>query len=77
LVDALLTEADRRGLVAVFASTVDVRAAQFFERMGFTRVQHDAVPAAKWTGYDARRRNRVAVFRRELRASTPGAGGAR
>jgi len=77
LVDALLTEADRRGLVAVFASTVDVRAAQFFERMGFTRVQHDAVPAAKWTGYDARRRNRVAVFRRELRASTPEKRGAR
>jgi amino-acid N-acetyltransferase len=70
LVDALLTEADRRGLVAVFATTIDERAAQFFERIGFGRVPQTAVPAAKWDGYDARRRSRVVVFRRELRAGT-------
>ena len=63
-----MSEADRRGLAAVFATTVDERAAQFFERVGFTRVRPSAVPAAKWKGYDARRRARVIVFRRELRA---------
>ncbi len=67
LVDALLSDADRRGLVAVFATTIDDRAAQFFDRIGFTRVRPDAVPAAKWRRYDARRRTRVIVFRRELR----------
>lgn len=71
LVDALLTEAQRRGLVYVFATTIDTRAAQFFERIGFTRVGHDAVPAAKWRGYDVRRRSRAVVFRRELRTAAP------
>ena len=65
LIDALLAEAQRRRLGYVFACTVDARAAQFFERMGFTRVAHDAVPPAKWIGYDARRRGRVVTFRRE------------
>jgi len=68
LVEALLTEADRRGLAYVFAATIDDRAALFFERIGFTRVGHDAVPAAKWMGYDARRRGRVVAFRRDLHA---------
>jgi N-acetylglutamate synthase-like GNAT family acetyltransferase len=70
LVEALLTDADRRGLVYVFATTIDDRAAQFFERIGFTRVRQDAVPMAKWAGYDARRRSRVVVFRRDLRAGS-------
>ena len=68
LVEALLTEADRRGLAFVFAITVDDRAAQFFERIGFVPVPHSAVPAAKWVGYDARRRGRVRAFRRDLHA---------
>jgi amino-acid N-acetyltransferase len=70
LVDALLTEADRRGLAYVFATTIDVRASQFFERVGFTRVDPRQVPAAKWIGYDKKRRNRVVTFRRELRGTT-------
>jgi amino-acid N-acetyltransferase len=70
LVEALLSDADRRGLVAVFATTIDDRAAQYFERIGFTRVPPDAVPAAKWKGYDRRRRARAIVFRRALRAAS-------
>ena len=70
LIDALLNEADRRGLAAVFATTIDDRAAQFFERVGFTRVRHGDVPHAKWVGYDRRRRSRVSVFRRELRTAS-------
>ena len=57
-----------RGLDYVFACAVDERAMQFFARLGFARVEAGAVPAAKWTGYDARRRVRVAVFRRPLSA---------
>jgi len=41
---------------------------QFFARLGFARVDADAVPTTKWAGYDARRRARVAVFRRPLPA---------
>ncbi len=69
LVGALLTEAARRNLEYVFACTIDDRAAQFFERIGFARVPHAAVPAAKWIGYDRRRRRRVGTFRRELRGA--------
>jgi len=31
------------------------------------------VPKSKWAGYQAHRRKRVTVFRRELRAGTGGA----
>ncbi|MGH7893203.1 MAG: GNAT family N-acetyltransferase [Candidatus Binatia bacterium] len=68
LVSALLTEAARRDLDYVFACTIDDRAAQFFERIGFVRLPHAAVPAAKWMGYDRRRRSRVVTYRRDLRA---------
>ena len=66
LVSRLLAEAESRGLEYVFACAVDGRAQQFFERLGFERVSAAAVPAAKWVGYDRRRRARVAVFRRRL-----------
>jgi len=70
LVSRLLNEAERRGLAYVFACAVDERAMQFFARLGFERVAADEVPAAKWTGYDASRRARVAVFKRRLPAPT-------
>ena len=66
LVSRLLVEGETRGLAYVFACAVDRRAQQFFERLGFERVRADDVPAAKWVGYDRRRRSRVAVFRRRL-----------
>jgi amino-acid N-acetyltransferase len=69
LVLHLLGEAERRGLDSVFACTIDERAHQFFVRLGFRRVAPDAVPAAKWCGYDARRRRRVVVLQRRLAAS--------
>jgi len=68
LVRELLDQAERQGLRYVFACAVDERAQQFFERQGFVRVSHGEVPAAKWKAYDARRRARVSVFRRDLRA---------
>jgi N-acetylglutamate synthase-like GNAT family acetyltransferase len=71
LVQRLLAEGTRRGLDYVFACAVDERAMQFFARLGFERVGAAAVPAAKWVGYDARRRARVAVFKRRL-AAAPG-----
>jgi amino-acid N-acetyltransferase len=68
LVARLLVEAERRGLAYVFAAAVDERAQQFFARLGFVPVDPRSVPRAKWRGYDARRRARVTVFRRELAA---------
>jgi N-acetylglutamate synthase-like GNAT family acetyltransferase len=74
LVKTLLAEAQARGLEYVFACAVDERAAQFFVRLGFERVAAGAVPAAKWEGYDTRRRTRVAVFRRRLAAAAVATG---
>jgi len=66
LVNRLLADAERRGLAYVFACAVDERARQFFARLGFEGVPSDDVPAAKWIGYDRRRRTRVSVFHRRL-----------
>jgi len=66
LVGRLLAEAAQRGLAYVFACAVDERAVQFFLRLGFDQVGAERVPAAKWVGYDARRRARVVVCRHEL-----------
>src|SRR5437879_1992565 len=66
LVARLLGEAAGRGLAYVFACAVDERAVQFFRRLGFAQVDADRVPAAKWAGYDARRRARVVVCKRSL-----------
>src|SRR5262245_43131459 len=68
LVNRLVADAEARGLAYVFACAVDERAMQFFLRVGFERVEARTVPAVKWAGYDARRRSRVAVFRRRLTA---------
>ena len=68
LVSRLLAEAVKRGLAFVFACAVDDRAKLFFARQGFARVPARFIPAAKWMGYDERRRARVACFRRILRS---------
>jgi len=67
LVTRLVAEAESRGLDYMFACAVDERAVQFFLRRGFARVGAGDVPAAKWVGYDARRRARVAVLKRPVR----------
>jgi amino-acid N-acetyltransferase len=66
LVARLIAEAASRGLTYVFAVAFDERAQQFFQRVGFARVRAGAVPAAKWAGYDTRRRGRIGVFRRRM-----------
>lgn len=66
LVERVLQEAHRIGLRYVFACTSEPRAAAFFKRVRFQRVQSTDVPAAKWVGYDERRRHRLEIFRREL-----------
>jgi amino-acid N-acetyltransferase len=68
LVERILAEAESMGLEYVFAVTLDERAQQFFERMGFARVDSGAVPPSKWKGYDERRRERVVTYRRHLTA---------
>jgi len=66
LLARLLDEARRRGLASVFACTTEDRAAQFFVRLGFRQVGPEAVPAAKWAGYDADRMRRLTILRLEL-----------
>lgn len=66
LVDGLLEHAAEEGLRAVFAVTVSEAASAFFARKGFEEVDHDALPAAKWDGYDPDRRARARAFLRSL-----------
>jgi amino-acid N-acetyltransferase len=66
LVKEVVREAQARMLRYVFACTSEDRAARFFVRLGFRRVRADALPAAKWRGYDAARIARLAIFRYEL-----------
>jgi amino-acid N-acetyltransferase len=69
LVGHILSEAAWLGLDYVFACALDARAQQFFARMGFARVRTTEVPAAKWRGYDPRRRARLRVYRQPVPAS--------
>ncbi|MBX3286158.1 MAG: GNAT family N-acetyltransferase [Actinobacteria bacterium] len=62
LVEGLVEQAAALGLQGVFAVTVADAAAALFVRKGFDEVGRDAVPAAKWQGYDARRLDRARVF---------------
>lgn len=71
LVDRVLAEAADAGLAYVFACALERRARRFFQQMGFTRVRAEDVPAAKWFGYDKRRRARLAVFKRPLAVERP------
>jgi len=66
LIARALDEARALGLRYVFACTLDVRAEAFFARHGFVSVSPDAVPAAKWVGYDRQRRARIRVLRCDL-----------
>lgn len=62
LVDGVVDQAAELGLRAVFAVTVSAVAADFFVRRGFREVGLEEVPAAKWAGYDARRRTGARAF---------------
>jgi len=66
LVARVLADARAAGLAYVFACSTEERAQAFFERHGFQRVAPEAVPPAKWQGYDPRRKAHVAVFRLNL-----------
>jgi len=63
IVAALAEVAKERGCRALFACTSNPRAASFFERDGFARVEPSEVPARKWKG---RRRPFPEVFWRDL-----------
>ena len=53
------------GLRRLFGCTTAERVGAFFERQGFTPVPADALPEARWKGYDPERRARVRCY--ELR----------
>ncbi|MEZ5182168.1 MAG: GNAT family N-acetyltransferase [Acidimicrobiales bacterium] len=66
LVEGVVARAAARGLREVFAVTVSEAAAAFFARRGFAEVEPDAIPAAKWAGYDADRRRLARAFVRSV-----------
>jgi amino-acid N-acetyltransferase len=66
LVGFALERARERDLRAVVACTTSDRVVGFFERQGFRRVGPDALPAAKWRGYDPVRRASLRCLRREV-----------
>jgi amino-acid N-acetyltransferase len=66
LLDGLVDRAREQGLLSVFAVTVSDAAAAFFTRRAFREADHDAVPAAKWDGYDGVRRAEARVFVRDV-----------
>jgi amino-acid N-acetyltransferase len=68
-VDGLADPAADLGLRAVFAVTVSEDASAFFARKGFAEVDHAAVPAVKWSSYDAARKARARVFWRDVGAA--------
>ena len=66
LVRRLVEEATEQHLTFVFACAVEEHAQAFFDRLGFERVAPEDVPAAKWAGYDIKRRRKLGVFKRWL-----------
>lgn len=70
LIDGLVDQAGALELDAVFAVTVSDVAAGFFARKGFEEVPHDAIPRAKWAGYDPVRREAARAFVRTIEPAT-------
>lgn len=66
LVGFALRRAREQDLRFVYACTTFDRVGRFFERQGFRAVDHDAVPAEKWYGYDQQRRARIRCYRIDL-----------
>ena len=66
LVNRVMEEARARRLRYIFACTSEERAAQFFARLKFRKVEPGDVAAAKWRGYDNGRISRLAIFRADL-----------
>lgn len=59
LVAGLVEHARRQSVAAVFACTVNERAANMFVRCGFREVPQDRLPERKWIGYDPERRKQL------------------
>jgi amino-acid N-acetyltransferase len=58
-----IEDARHLGLRYVFACTMHDRARAFFARHGFERVASTEVPAAKWRGYEPRRRRELTTYK--------------
>jgi amino-acid N-acetyltransferase len=64
VIEALVAAAEAASCKSIFACTSDARAARFFDRHGFERVDPAAVPKRKWR---RRKGSYPAVFRRLLK----------
>ena len=66
LIKEIIKEAKARKLKYVFACTSEERAARFFQKLKFRRVAPEQVTPLKWRDYDARRIERLSIFRLDL-----------
>jgi amino-acid N-acetyltransferase len=66
LIATMVNEGEQRGFAYLFACTTQEGAQRLFERQGFCRVRPEDIPAEKWRGYDAERKQQIAVYRRNL-----------
>lgn len=68
LVSFALECAAEQDFAYVFACTTSKQVQVFFERHGFRLASPEEIPAEKWQGYPAERRERVRCMRRDLTA---------
>jgi len=66
LITTMISEGEQRSFTYLFACTTQEGAQRLFERHGFCRVLPEEVPATKWRGYEAARKQQIAVYRRDL-----------
>jgi len=66
LIATTISEGTQRGFAYLFGCTTQEGAQRLFERQGFCRVTPEDVPAAKWQGYSAERKQHLAIYRRDL-----------
>jgi amino-acid N-acetyltransferase len=66
LITTIVSGGEQRGFTYLFACTTQEGAQRLFERHGFYPVTPEDIPAAKWQGYDAERKQQIAVYRRDL-----------
>lgn len=66
LVSTVVEKAQAADLAYLFACTLQGGAQRLFERYGFHRVDPACTPPTKWHNYDPSRKDKIAVYRRDL-----------
>src|SRR5262249_20504262 len=66
LIATMVSEGTQDGFTYLFACTTQEGAQRLFERHGFCQVTPEDVPATKWRGYEAARKQQIVVYRRDF-----------